>query len=189
MAEYLKIPEVAQRLDVSEKTARRYVKMGELPSVFLGGAYRVSEEDLEKYLKAAKVQPGDGSGKGLASQPDSEEAALSELALAIARRGRRIVERSRREGPSESLSDELQEYTAEARAVRRLLGGRDIYGRRSEELAEAIDTFEEVEGVIQGRLKQDVESDEGEKAEARRFRKPSPEDSSAEERAAKSETA
>lgn len=59
MVEYLKLPEVARRLDVSEKTARRYVKSGALPSVFIGNAYRVSEEDLEKYLRRAKVQPGD----------------------------------------------------------------------------------------------------------------------------------
>lgn len=69
MAEYLKIPEVAQRLDVSEKTARRMVKGGKLPSVFIGGAYRVSEDDLERYLEAAKVQPGDGSGKAQAPPP------------------------------------------------------------------------------------------------------------------------
>jgi len=55
----IKIPELAQRLGVSEQTARRYVKSGELPSVFIGGAYRVSEADLEEYLRGARVQPGD----------------------------------------------------------------------------------------------------------------------------------
>ncbi len=59
MAEYLKLPELARRLGVSEKTARRYVKAGALPSVFIGNAYRVSEEDLEEYLRDARVQPGD----------------------------------------------------------------------------------------------------------------------------------
>ena len=58
MAEYLKIPEVAHRLDVSEKTARRYVKSGTLPSVFIGGAYRVSAGDLEDFLRSARVNPG-----------------------------------------------------------------------------------------------------------------------------------
>ena len=58
MADYLKIPEVARRLDVSEPTVRRMVKGGKLPSVFVGGAYRVSEEDLEAYLESAKVVPG-----------------------------------------------------------------------------------------------------------------------------------
>jgi transcriptional regulator with XRE-family HTH domain len=34
------------------------VKGGKLPSVFIGGAYRVSEKDLEEYLESAKVTPG-----------------------------------------------------------------------------------------------------------------------------------
>ncbi len=61
MADYLKIPEVARRLDVSEPTVRRMVKSGKLPSVFVGGAYRVSEEDLEAYLENARVIPGKAS--------------------------------------------------------------------------------------------------------------------------------
>ncbi len=53
----LKLPEVAQRLGVSEKTARRYVKAGTIPSVFIGNAYRVREEDLEEYMRQARVAP------------------------------------------------------------------------------------------------------------------------------------
>src|SRR5215208_2240832 len=63
VADYVKLPEVAHRLGVSEKTARRMVKAGKLPAVFIGNAYRVSEEDLATYLQNAKVQPG----KALAS--------------------------------------------------------------------------------------------------------------------------
>ncbi len=57
MADYLKIPELARRLDVSEKTARRYVKAGALPSTFIGGAYRVTEADLEEFFRAREVRP------------------------------------------------------------------------------------------------------------------------------------
>ncbi len=57
VADYLKIPELARRLDVSEKTARRYIKGGALPSTFIGGAYRVKEEDLEEFLHGAEVKP------------------------------------------------------------------------------------------------------------------------------------
>ncbi len=57
-AEYVKIPELAHRLDVSEKTARRYVKEGKIPSVFIGGAFRVSESDLDEFLRGAKVDVG-----------------------------------------------------------------------------------------------------------------------------------
>jgi excisionase family DNA binding protein len=91
VTEYLKIPEVARRLDVSEKTVRRYIKSGELPSVFIGGAYRVSEEDLETFLDNARVTPGSGYPKGPASpsrEPSFndviEERRLNRFADAIA---------------------------------------------------------------------------------------------------------
>ena len=70
----LKLPEVARRLGVSERTARRYVRAGELPSVYVGNSYRVSEEDLEKYLEDARVRPGDDSGKVQAPLPLEDEA-------------------------------------------------------------------------------------------------------------------
>lgn len=72
MANYLKLAEVARRLGISERTARRYVRAGELPSVFVGNSYRVRAEDLERYLEAAKVHPGGGSGKAQAPLPNFE---------------------------------------------------------------------------------------------------------------------
>lgn len=69
MSEYLKIPEVARRLDVSEKTARRYIRSGELPSTFIGGAYRVSEEDLASYQKGAIVTPEELTARPKAPPP------------------------------------------------------------------------------------------------------------------------
>ncbi len=56
MASYLKIPELARQLDISEQTARRMVKDGRIPSVFVGGAYRVEKGDLRNYLMAARVK-------------------------------------------------------------------------------------------------------------------------------------
>src|SRR5215210_5239938 len=58
MADYVKLPEVARRLGVSERTARRMVKAGTLPAVFIGNAYRVSEDDLAAYLGGARIDPG-----------------------------------------------------------------------------------------------------------------------------------
>ena len=75
MAEYLKIPEVARRLDVSEKTARRYVKAGALPSTFIGGAYRVTEVDLEEFVHRAEVKP-EVASPGKASSRSSLEPSL-----------------------------------------------------------------------------------------------------------------
>ncbi len=70
MADYLKIPEVARRLDVSEPTVRRMVKGGKLPSVFVGGAYRVSEADLAEFLENAKVEPGKVQAPPSPEQPN-----------------------------------------------------------------------------------------------------------------------
>ncbi len=72
MADYLKIPEVARRLDVSEKTARRYVKSGEIPSAFIAGTYRVSEEGLAEYLRSAEVKPGKGRAPNMSGHPEIE---------------------------------------------------------------------------------------------------------------------
>jgi excisionase family DNA binding protein len=69
VADYLKLPEVARRLDVSEKTARRMVKSGSLPAVFIGGAYRISEEALAEYLENAKVEPGKAQAPPSPEQP------------------------------------------------------------------------------------------------------------------------
>ena len=74
MARLLKLPEVAQRLEVSEKTARRYVKAGILPSAFVGNAYRVNEEDVEEYLRRAKVEVGGNTPKAQVSlSPEDEQ--------------------------------------------------------------------------------------------------------------------
>jgi excisionase family DNA binding protein len=89
LADYLKIPEVARRLDVSEPTVRRMVKGGKLPSVFIGGAYRISEEDLAKYIEGARVIPGKAPAS---SQPsfngllEEEQRAAWEDAVEQARR-------------------------------------------------------------------------------------------------------
>ncbi len=68
----LKLPEVAQRLGVSEKTARRYIKAGTIPSVFIGNAYRVQEDDLEEYVRQAQVEPGGTSAPKVLSRPSPE---------------------------------------------------------------------------------------------------------------------
>ena len=167
MADYLKIPEVARRLDVSEPTVRRMVKGGKLPSVFIGGAYRVSEHDLEDYLESARVIPG----KAQAPQPSLEDAAQSEAiqeALAVlfrglARRGQRIVEESRKHGSSEALSRDVAEFHLEEKMLGRLKQlevGPSIYGRDTDELAEAEDRYQEAAQAIQHLLAQDVDAPE-----------------------------
>ncbi len=80
--DFLKLPEVARRLGISERTARRYVKSGILPSRFIGGAYRVSPEDLEAFLERTRVRAME---EGLPS-PFAPAAPLDEVTAYLLRR-------------------------------------------------------------------------------------------------------
>src|ERR671914_1404470 len=108
----------------------------------------------------------DASPKAQTLQPSLEDAAQSEAlqeALAVlfqglARRGQGIVEQSLREGPSGALSKELAEYHAETAALYRIKGRRDIFGRDSDEVAEAEAAYQAVEDRIQAMLRQGIDA-------------------------------
>jgi transcriptional regulator with XRE-family HTH domain len=142
------------------------------------GARNPSVVTLSKIADALGIEVVDLFPKPQMPQPRLEDAALSEAlqeALAVlfqglARRGQGIVEQSLREGPSEALSRELNEYSAEVAALHRLKGRRDIFGRDSDELAEAEAAYQAVEDRIQAMLRQDVEASEEERSDARRFK-------------------
>lgn len=79
MAELLKLSEAARELGISEPTARRYVKSGKLPSLYLGGRYMIRREDIDAFLDEATVKPGEDLPKGGA--PSSREARRSKVRL------------------------------------------------------------------------------------------------------------
>ncbi len=56
-AEYLRAPEIARHLGVSERSVRRWIASGEVPSVKIGGSRLVALEDLGKLLNADKPLP------------------------------------------------------------------------------------------------------------------------------------
>lgn len=51
---FLSIADVAERLDLSTKTIRRWIAAGELPVHRLGRQFRVSEDALELFLHRHK---------------------------------------------------------------------------------------------------------------------------------------
>ncbi len=53
-APLLDIPAVARRLDVCEKTVRRFIARGELNAYRIGRQHRVSEEGLLRFLELRK---------------------------------------------------------------------------------------------------------------------------------------
>ena len=142
------------------------------------GARNPSVVTLSKIADALGIEVVDLFPKPQTPQPSLEDAAQSEglqealavLFQGLARRGQGIVEQSLREGPSEALSRELNEYYSEVAALHRLKGRRDIFGRDSDELAEAEAAYEEVEARIQAMLRQDVDATEEERDVARKFR-------------------
>ncbi len=142
------------------------------------GARNPSVVTLSKIAAALGVGVSDLFPKGQAPLPDLEDAAQSEAlqeALAVlfqglARRGRGIIQQSERHGPSEALTKKIHEYQGEMGALRRIKGRRDIFGRDSDELAEAEEACQEVDARIQTMLGQDVDAPEEERSEARRFK-------------------
>jgi transcriptional regulator with XRE-family HTH domain len=142
------------------------------------GKRNPSASTLEKLARALEVEVVELFPKLETPQPSLEDAAQSEAlqeALAVlfqglARRGQGIVEQSLREGPSEALTKEVKEYQDEMSALYRIKGRRDIFGRDSDELAEAEEAHQKVDARIGEMLRQDVEASEEERSVARRFK-------------------
>ena len=142
------------------------------------GKRNPSASTLEKLARALEVEVVQLFPKLQTPQPSLEDAAQSEAlqeALAVlfqglARRGQGIVEQSLREGPSEALTKEVKAYQDEMSALYRIKGRRDIFGRDSDELAEAEEVYLEIEGRIQAMLRQDVEATDEERRDALRFK-------------------
>jgi excisionase family DNA binding protein len=68
--ELLTVPEAAERLRVSEKTARRLISRAELPAVQFGGpgsTLRVSPAGLEAWLEKSRVAPQERRAPGTAA--------------------------------------------------------------------------------------------------------------------------
>jgi len=53
---FLTALEVAERMRVSKMTVYRLVRAGKIPAVRIGRAFRIRDEDVEKYLDASYVR-------------------------------------------------------------------------------------------------------------------------------------
>jgi excisionase family DNA binding protein len=52
---FLTALEVAERMRVSKMTVYRLIRSGKIPAVRIGRAFRVREDDVEKYLDSSYV--------------------------------------------------------------------------------------------------------------------------------------
>lgn len=57
---FLTASEAAERMRVSKMTVYRLIKAGKIPAVQIGKAYRVREDELERYLDASYVNKDTG---------------------------------------------------------------------------------------------------------------------------------
>ena len=54
---YQTVQEVAARLEVAEATVRQWIKSGALRGIDIGKGWRISDTDLEYFLKARETAP------------------------------------------------------------------------------------------------------------------------------------
>lgn len=57
-AAFLTVAEVASQLRVSNMTVYRLINAGQLPAVRIGKSYRITEDDVDKYLAQGYTQAG-----------------------------------------------------------------------------------------------------------------------------------
>lgn len=57
-AQFLTIAEVASRMRVSKMTVYRLVHSGELPAVRVGRSFRVTDDDVNEYLRKSFYNAG-----------------------------------------------------------------------------------------------------------------------------------
>lgn len=57
MERLLRVKEVAQSLGVSSGTIYSLIYSGELRPTRVGGSYRITETELERYISAGQVKP------------------------------------------------------------------------------------------------------------------------------------
>jgi excisionase family DNA binding protein len=57
-ANFLTVSEVANSLRVSNMTVYRFINSGQLPAVRVGKAYRIRQEDVDRYLTQRYVATG-----------------------------------------------------------------------------------------------------------------------------------
>ncbi len=58
--QWLTVEEVAKELGLSEDTIRNYIRTKQLPAAKFGNTYRISREDLEKFIKDRRTDKQGG---------------------------------------------------------------------------------------------------------------------------------
>lgn len=59
--DYYTPEQLAEKLQLSVRTIWAYIRDGKLPASKMGRKYRISEEQLERFMKSQEVKPGQDS--------------------------------------------------------------------------------------------------------------------------------
>ena len=57
---YFTVDEIAERLKVSRMTVYRWIKAGQLGAYKIGGEFRITERDIERFLEARRFRAKGG---------------------------------------------------------------------------------------------------------------------------------
>jgi excisionase family DNA binding protein len=60
---YYTLPEIAEKLKVSRRTVYRWVQAEQLPAYKLGGEFRITERDLERFLEVRRTLKPNAEGE------------------------------------------------------------------------------------------------------------------------------
>ncbi|MBW8298672.1 MAG: helix-turn-helix domain-containing protein [Hydrogenophaga sp.] len=61
--QYQTVQEVADRLKVSEATVRHWIKDGSLRAIDIGKGWRISDADLQDFLRRHETRPREAGGR------------------------------------------------------------------------------------------------------------------------------
>lgn len=61
--QFWNVRELAKYLDVSERTVERLIASGKLKAVRIGRLLRISDDDLQEFLRRNSLRKSDGVGK------------------------------------------------------------------------------------------------------------------------------
>ena len=59
---YQTVQELAERLEVAESTVRHWIKSGSLRAIYIGKGWRISDTDLERFLREHETMPRSRDG-------------------------------------------------------------------------------------------------------------------------------
>lgn len=148
---HLSLSEVADVMGVSERTVHRWIKSGKLKSYKPGRDHRIPESGLREFIEESEVYPKVREPQPkfrAAAQPDEWQESLARLYKATIKEGRAAL---RTPKPDFERVRVFHEYTA---GLAKIHGPRDILGRESDALAEAVAELEDLEDQIQTRIQE-----------------------------------